>query len=183
VPERERDRLIRGYAQALFAVAEAEGDLDQVGDELYRFGKTIEARPELRDALTDPSLPADRKRAVLEELLGGKANPHTLNLLIFLVEQGRARDLQRIVTALAEVAAERQRKVVAEVRSAVPLDEDQRARLAEALSKATGKDVELKVLVDPSVIGGAVARVGDQVFDGSVRRKLEIAREQLTRAR
>lgn len=183
MPERERDRLIQGYAQALFAVAEAEGDLEQVEDELYRFGKTVESQPELRDALTDPALPLDRKRAVLEELLGDKASPHTSNLLTFLVEQGRARDLQRIVTALAEVAAERRRKAVAEVRSAVPLDEDQRARLAEALSKATGKDIELKVLVDPGVIGGVVARVGDQVFDGSVRRKLEIAREQLTRAR
>jgi F-type H+-transporting ATPase subunit delta len=179
----ERDRLIQGYAQAMFAVAEAEGDLEQVGDELYRFGKTVETAPELHDALTDPALPPDRKRGVLEELVGGRASPHTLNLLAFLVDQGRARDLQRIVTALAEVAAERRRKAVAEVRAAVPLDEDQRSRLAEALSRATGKDVELKVLIDPGVIGGVVARVGDQVFDGSVRRKLEIAREQLTRAR
>jgi F-type H+-transporting ATPase subunit delta len=179
----ERDRLIQGYAQALFAVAEAEGDLEQVGDELYRFGKTVETAPELHDALTDPALTPDRKRGVLEELVGGRASPHTLNLLVFLVDQGRARDLQRIVTALAEVAAERRRKAVAEVRAAVPLDEDQRARLVEALSRATGKDVELKVLIDPGVIGGVVARVGDQVFDGSVRRKLEIAREQLTRAR
>jgi F-type H+-transporting ATPase subunit delta len=183
VPERERDRLIQGYAQALFSVAEAEGELSLVEDELYRFGKTVESAPELRDALTDPALPPSRKRAVLEELLGGRANGHTLNLLAFLVEQGRARDLQRIMTALAEVAAERRRKAVAEVRAAVPLDDDQRVRLAEALSKATGKDIELKVLVDPDVIGGVVARVGDQVFDGSVRRKLEIAREQLTRAR
>ena len=183
MPEGDRDRLVKGYAQALFVVAEAEGALEQVEDELYRFGKALESAPDLRDALTDPALPPDRKRAVLDELLEGRANPHTLNLLAFLVEQGRARDLQRIVTALAEVAAERRRKAVAEVRAAVPLDDDQRSRLAEALSKATGKDIELKVLVDPNVIGGVVARVGDQVFDGSVRRKLEIAREQLTRAR
>ena len=72
---------------------------------------------------------------------------------------------------------------VAEVRTAVPLDGGRRDGLAKALSEATGKDVELKVLVDPSVIGGVVARVGDQVFDGSIRRKLELAREQLVRAR
>ena len=179
----ERDRMVEGYAQALFAVAEAEGALEQVEDELYRFGKAAEASTDLRDALTDPALPAERKRGVLHELLGDRANPHTVNLLAFIVEQGRARDLSRIVNALAEVAAERRRRTVAEVRTAVPLDEDQRERLVEALSRATGKDVELKVLVDPNVIGGVVARVGDQVFDGSVRRKLELAREQLTRAR
>jgi F-type H+-transporting ATPase subunit delta len=179
----DRGRLIEGYARALFAVAEAEGVLEQVEDELYRFGKAVEANPDLRDVLTDPALPADRKRAVLEELLGDKANPHTVNLLAFLVEQGRGRDLSRIVTALAELAAERRRRAVAEVRTAFPLDGGQRQRLAAALSKATGKDVELKVLVDPNVIGGVVARVGDQVFDGSVRRKLELAREQLTRVR
>jgi F-type H+-transporting ATPase subunit delta len=182
VADRERDRLIRGYAQAMFAVAEAEGALEQVEDELYRFGKTIEGAPNLRDALTDPALPAERKRAVLGELLGERANPHTLALLGFLVDQGRSRDLERIVATLAEVAAERRRLVVAEVRTAVPLTKEQRTRLADALSRATGKDLDMKVLVDPALIGGVVARVGDQVFDGSVRRKLEMAREQLTRA-
>jgi F-type H+-transporting ATPase subunit delta len=183
MPERDRDRVIHGYAQALFAVAEAEGVLEEVEDELFRFGKTVESSPELHDALTDPALPSDRKRAVLEDLLGERASPHTVNLLAFLVDSGRARDLQRIVTTLAEVAAERRRKAVAEVRTAVPLDDEQRKRLEKALSKATGKELELKVLVDPSVIGGVVARVGDQVFDGTIKRKLEMAREQLTRAR
>jgi F-type H+-transporting ATPase subunit delta len=183
VPDRERDRLVRGYAQALFSVAEAEGSLEQVEDELYRFARTVEAEPRLREALTDPALPVDRKRALVAELLGGRALPHTVNLVGFLLEQGRARDLPRIVDALAQVAAERRRKAVAEVRAAVPLDDERRARLAEALSRATGRDVELKVLVDPSVIGGVVARVGDEVFDGTIRRKLEVAREQLARVR
>jgi F-type H+-transporting ATPase subunit delta len=78
------------------------------------------------------------------------------------------------------LAAERRQAVVAEVRSAVSLDRDHRDRLAAALGKATGKRVELKVVVDPSVVGGVVARVGDQVIDGSVRRRLELARERLT---
>ena len=72
---------------------------------------------------------------------------------------------------------------MAEVRTAVPLDEFRRARLREALADATGRNVELRVIVDDAVIGGVAARVGDQVFDGTVRRKLEVAREQLTRAR
>jgi F-type H+-transporting ATPase subunit delta len=179
----EKESVIRGYAQALFAVAEAEGELEQVEDELYRWGKAVEKQPKLREALTDPALPADRKKAIIEDLLGERASRHTVSLLAFLVEQGRAKDLPRIIEAMAELAAERRRKAVAEVRTAVPLDAKRRDQLAKALSKATGKDIDLKVLVDPSVIGGVVAQVGDQVYDGSIRRKLELARQQLTQAR
>jgi F-type H+-transporting ATPase subunit delta len=171
--------MIQGYATALFAVAEAEGSLEEVEDDLFQFGRAIEREGRLREALTDPQLPADRKKAVIQDLLGGKANPHTVNLLGFLIEQGRAKDLPRIVQALMEMAAERRRRAVAEVRTAIPLDEQRRARLIEALGRASGKEVELRSLVDPAVIGGVVARVGDQVFDGTIRRKLELAREQL----
>jgi F-type H+-transporting ATPase subunit delta len=177
------DRLTQGYAQALFSVAEAEGSLETVEDELYRFAATVESQPDLREALTDPALPAERKKALINDLLDAKASSHTVSLLGFIVDQGHAKDLSKIVEALADLAAERRRHVVAEVRTAVPLDAAHRRRLAEALSRATGKEVELKVLVDPSVIAGAVARVGDQVFDGTVRRKLEMARQQLGRVR
>jgi len=177
----DRDRVIRGYAEAVLAVAEAEGSLDTVEDELYRFARTVEAQTELRDALTDPSLPAERKKATVTDLIGARANPLTVSLLGFLVEQGLARDLPRVVDALAELAAKRRERALAEVRTAVPLDAERRTRLAEALSAATGKQLELKILVDDSVIGGVMARVGDQVFDGTVRRKLELARQQLSR--
>lgn len=178
-----KDSVVRGYAQALFVVADAEGELDRVEDELYRFGKAVAGQSKLREALTDPSLPAERKRSVIEQILSDRASRHTTTLLGFLVEQGRAKDLPRIIEALAEVAAEQRNKAVAEVLSAVPLDDQRRDKLAKALSKATGRDLELKVLVDPSLIGGIVARVGDQVYDGSVKRKLELAREQLARVR
>jgi F-type H+-transporting ATPase subunit delta len=179
----DKDAVVRGYAQALFAVAEAEGDLEQVEDELFRFGSAVEREPELRQALTDPALPAERKKAVIAELLGRKTSRHTVALLGFLVDQGRTKDVPRIIEAMAELAAERRRRALAEVRTAVPLDAKRRDELARALSHATGKEVELKVLVDPSVIGGVVAQVGDQVFDGSIRRKLELARERLVRMR
>jgi F-type H+-transporting ATPase subunit delta len=178
----DRDRVVKGYAEAVLAVAEAEGNLDSVEDELYRFARTVERQTDLRDALTDPALPADRKKAVIQDLLGTRANPQTVGLLGFLVEQGLARDLTRVVDALAELAAERRQRSLAEVRTAVPLDAERRRRLTEALSTATGRTLELKVLVDDSVIGGVMARVGDQVFDGTVRRKLELARQQLGQA-
>jgi F-type H+-transporting ATPase subunit delta len=171
----KKKEAIRGYAEALFSVAAAEDVLDEVEEELFRFARGLEREEELRDALTDPALPPERKRAVLEDVLGDR-----VSLLGFVVEQGRARDLPAIVDELVALAAERRRAAVAEVRTAVPLDREHRDRLAEALGKATGKKVELKVVVDPTVVGGVIARVGDQVIDGTVRRRLEMARERLT---
>jgi len=175
-----KEREVRGYAQAIFAVAEAEGALEEVEDELFRFARLVEQRSDLREALTDIHLPAERKRALIRDLLGDKAADQTVNLLEFIVEQGRARELPAIADELVARAAERRRRAVAEVRTAVPLDEDQQRRLTEALERASGKKVDLRVIVDESVIGGVYARVGDQVFDGTVRRRLELARERLS---
>lgn len=175
-----KEREIRGYAQAIFAVAEAEDVLETVEDELFRFARTVEQQHELRDALTDIGLPTERKRAVIRELLGEKATDQTVNLLEFIVEQGRARELSAIADELVALAVERRQQALAEVRTAVPLDDDQRRRLAEALRKASGKKVDLRVIVDESVIGGVYARIGDQVYDGTVRRRLELARERLS---
>lgn len=175
-----RKEQVRGYAQAMFSVAEAEDALDEVEDELFRFARALEREHGFRDALTDPALPADRKRALLTEVMGERVNSVTVNLLGFIVEQGRARDLGAIVDELVALAAERRQSAVAEVRTAVPLDASHRDRLAEALERATGRKIELKVVVDPTVVGGVVARIGDQVIDGSVRRRLELARERLS---
>ncbi|MBI4260505.1 MAG: ATP synthase F1 subunit delta [Actinobacteria bacterium] len=174
-----KDTLVEGYAEALLSVAEAEGALEDVEDELFRFARTIEGESRLRDALSDPALPAERKRAMLADLLGERASPHTVSLLGFLVEQNRGRDLIRIAERLVDMAAERRAHVLAEVRAAVALDAAQRKRLAAALTKATGRRIELKVLVDPSVVGGVVARVGDQVFDGTIRNRFQEVREQM----
>ncbi len=179
----ERDSLVRGYADALFAVAEAEGELEPVESQLYAFGKMLEREPRLREALIDPALPAENKRGLIRDSLGERANPVAVNLLGFLVEQGRGRELGRIVEELAAVAAERREHQIAEVRSAVPLDAEQRRRLADALSRATGRKIEVKVMVDPGLIGGVVARVGGEVFDGSVRSRLAEARQRLAEAR
>ena|ERR687892_2720304 len=173
------DELIHGYAEALFRVVRAEGELDRVEDELYRFGKTLETNHELKQALSDQTLEKGQRVKILEELLGDKVSEHTLGLLTFIVSQGRARHLPQILEEVSELAAEARNSVVAEVRTAIPLDGEQRKKLAEALSKATGKRVEVKVLVDPSVIGGVVAKVGDTVIDGTIKHRLEQLREQV----
>lgn len=171
--------LIQGYAEALFRVVRAEGELDRVEDELFRFGKVLESSHELKQALSDQSMERAQRAKILDELLGDKVSEHTLGLLTFIVAQGRARQLPQILEELSALAAEARNSVVAEVRSATPLDEKQRTELASALSKATGKQVEVKVLVDPSVIGGIVAKIGDTVIDGTIRRRLEQIREQV----
>ncbi|HEY6634256.1 MAG TPA: ATP synthase F1 subunit delta, partial [Acidimicrobiia bacterium] len=101
----------------------------------------------------------------------------TVGLVHLLVAQGRVTDLPAIAAAVAEVAAASRDKAVAEVRSAVPLDEETIQRLTQALSRATGRDVEVKLIVDPAVIGGIVARVGDTVIDGSIATRVASVRQ------
>ncbi|HEX9992193.1 MAG TPA: ATP synthase F1 subunit delta [Acidimicrobiales bacterium] len=170
---------IEGYASALFEVASVEGTLGDIEDELFRFARTLEGSDELRDALTDASLPASRRQQIVEDLLGPRAQPLTTALVSFVVGAGRGRDLPAIIDRLVARAATSRHHEVAEVRSVVELSEDQRTRLAAALSNATGKQVEVKVIIDPTILGGLVAQVGDTVIDGSVRHRLNQLRERL----
>src|SRR5918911_241586 len=114
------DERIDGYASAIFEVARAEGVLDEVEDELFRFARVLEGSDELRQVLTDPGLPPEGRQAIVEDLLGGRALPITAQLVSFVVGAGRARELPAIIGRLVERAARERRQVVAEVRSAVP---------------------------------------------------------------
>ena len=171
---------IDGYARALFEVARAEGTLDEVEDELFRFARTYESSDTLRDALTDEMVPAAMRQAVVEDLLGGgNATPTTVQLISMVVGAGRGRELPAIIDKLVERASSAKNLEVAEARSAVPLTDDQQDRLKAALTNATGKQVNLKVVVDPSVLGGIVATVGDTVIDGSVRTRVDQLKSRL----
>ncbi len=166
------------YATALFAVAKAEGTLDSVEDELFRFARTLQGNDELRAALTDAAVPAARRQQIIEDLLDGKATPTTTSLVSMIVGTGRAEELPAIIDEMVRLSANEVNKEVAEIRSAIELTDDQKQRLAAALEKATGKSVEVKVYVDPSVLGGVVAQVGDTVIDGSVRHRLDQLKNQ-----
>lgn len=170
---------VEAYASALFEVANAEGALESVEQELFTVARTLESSDELRSTLTDDRLPIQRRQAIVEQLLGDRADPTTTALVSFVVGAGRARDLPAIIDKLVERAASERAQEVAEIRTAMPLDDAQRERLAEALGKATGKRLSLKVVVDPSVLGGVVARIGDTVIDGSVRHRLSQLRATL----
>jgi len=173
------DQRIAGYAEALLVIAANEHQLDEVADELFRFARVLEGSDELRDALGDVHLPAARRQQIVEDLLSGKATDITVALISMVVGVGRARELPAIVDKLVEASASRHQKSVAEVRSAIDLTADQQARLATALAEATGRAVEVKVIVDPSVLGGVVAQIGDTVIDGSVRHQLSQLRETI----
>lgn len=173
------DARIDGYARALFEVARAEGTLDEVEDELFRFARSFESSDALRATLTDELIPVAKRQAVVEDLLGGKASSTTTQLVSLVVGSGRTRELPAIIDRLVSRASSSKNLEVAEVRSAVELTDDQKTRLAAALANATGKQVNLKVIVDPSVLGGLVATVGDTVIDGSVRTRLDTVKTRL----
>lgn len=173
------EQRIDGYARALFEVARAEGTLDEVEDELFRFARSFEGSDALRSALTDEQIPAGKRQAIIEDLLGGKVTPTTTQLISMVVGSGRGRDLPAIIDHLVARASSAKQLEVAEVRSAVALTADQEARLAAAIANATGKQVNLKVVVDPSVLGGLVATVGDTVIDGSVRTRIDQLKSRL----
>lgn len=174
----ERSR-IEAYADAMLEIARVEGHLADVEDELFRFARTFEANDELRTALTDPALPVERRIAVIEDLLGAKALRTSVALVVFVVAAGRAGELPEIVDLFTQLAASERKRAVAEVRSAIPLTPEQIDQLREAINRATDKEVEVKVIVDPTVLGGIVATVGDIVIDGSVRHRLEQLKEQI----
>ena len=170
---------IEAYAQALLEIAQAEDHLGEVEDELFRFSRIIEGNDELRMALANPGLSLDRRAAIVDELLEGRALHVTRAMASFVVCAGRGHDLPMIVQRFVELAAQTRQHEVAEVRSATALDDSQRERLAQALSRATGKNIEVKVVIDPTLMGGLVATIGDTVIDGTVRHRLEQLKETL----
>ena len=167
-------------ADAALRAAEHDGVLDDVEDELFRFARLLEREPALRAALTDPGLPDDRKSALLRDLLGERARPQTLRLVEIAVTRSRGRSVETALDELADLAAQRRSRFVAQVRVARPLEAQQEARLAAGLERLYGRRVQLQVDVDPAVLGGISVRVGDEVLDGTVQRNLEAVRRSLT---
>ena len=164
---------------ATFLVAEKAGELDRVSEELFQVGRAIAGSPELRAVLTDRGLAADRKKALLDGLLDGKASDGTRRLVEALVLAPRGRTLEDGLSDFADLGAAVRSRSLATVTSAVPLDEAQQQRLASSLSSQLGREVQLQVEVDPTVVGGVLVRVGDEVIDGSTRSRLADARRAL----
>lgn len=164
---------------ALLAAAEKQRALDDVEDQLFRFGRILEREPELTTLLADTDVPADKRVGLLDGVLGTKVYPVTSALLRDLVRTPRARHLDVAAEELAELAAARRNRSVAYVRTAVALSEAQERQLAASLTRIYGRDIALQTELDESLLGGMVIRVGDEVIDGSVSGKLAAARRAI----
>ena len=166
------DNRITAYADAALGVALAEGALSEVEDELFRLARVFESSDELRNTLSDPHLPAAKRQQIVEDLLQGRASTATVAIVSMIVATGRAADLPKIADELVQRSAASTGSAVAEVRSAVALTDEQIARLTQARSARTKRDITVRNIVDPTVMGGIVTRIGDSVIDGSVRTRL-----------
>ena len=171
--------LDRQGLRAVFATAHAAGSLDTVEDELFRFSRTVASDEALRQALDDRNAPLDVRQQLVTDLLGNKAGALTIQLAHRAVASA-SRSFELTVEGYLRLAAATQQRQVAVVTVARPLDEDQRARLQSVLSEKLNRQLTLQVLVDPTVLGGARVRVGDEVIEGTVAGRLSAAREQLT---
>jgi F-type H+-transporting ATPase subunit delta len=165
--------------QAIVAAAEQQGQLDDLEDELFRFGRVVASQPELRIALTNPFVPADGKRQLLAGLLASKVTSAALRLITQAAVNPLGRSLDVSLDDYAKIAARRRERIVAEIHVAVPLTEQQRARLAASLAAAYGHQVHLNVVLDPKVAGGMTVRIGDELIDGSVATRLAEAGRRL----
>jgi len=173
--------VARRYAAALAELAEEQRALDPVAKDLAGFSALLDRHAALRSALGSPAFTRDERRNVVDALLK-RASFHALtgNFLRLLVDKNRMAALPEILEAFSQRYDERRGRVRAEVSSAVPLDAATLAALQRQIQRVSGKnEVLIRTTVDPSLIGGIVTRVGDRVFDGSIRTQLRSLKSQL----
>jgi F-type H+-transporting ATPase subunit delta len=173
------DALEELAATADLTAAQKAGALDDVEDELFRFGRIVSSNTELRAALTDRAASPSAKRELISSLLGGRANVTTERLVTRLVTAPRGRSLEAGLESLSKLAAQRRDRMVAVVTSAVPLSDAQKRRLGAALAKLYGRQMHLNLDVDPEVLGGIRVQVGDEVINGSIADRLEDAARRM----
>jgi len=166
----------------LFDVALKEGDVQQAGRDLQDFAQLVAGHESLPKILANPAIPAPKKRALIEQLIAraGSLSPIVAKLLLLLADRDRLVLLPEIAAAYQHRLMDHAKVVRAEVVTAVGLPDDRVTALQQGLANATGREVHLESRVDPSIIGGAIARVGSTVYDGSVTRQLEKMKETLT---
>ncbi len=170
--------FMSGYSDAVFEEVHETSELEEIEDELFRFARVVEASTPLRSVLSDTSLPLPSREQILGELLGAKVRPATLELIRMTI-QGRVRDLAASLDWLVEQAARARGWRIARVYTGLPIDDDERRLLTDALERLTNRPVELQILADPDILGGAVIQIGDLLVDASAQRRLDQVEEHL----
>jgi F-type H+-transporting ATPase subunit delta len=173
------DAFITLATEASLDAADVRGELDSVEDELFRFGRIVGGDRELARILSDRTAPAAGTNALLDQLLSGRVSPVTEQLLRNILTGPHVGHAENAIERLSDVASRRRGQSVARVTSAVALTETQEQQLAEVLRRLYGRTVGLQVTVDPSVLGGLIVQVGDEVIDGSIAHRLEAAERRL----
>ncbi|RKS76762.1 ATP synthase F1 subcomplex delta subunit [Actinomadura pelletieri DSM 43383] len=178
-PSELADALETLAVTAEAARAEADGRIDDLEDELFRFSRVVEGEAELRGALAGPGLPDERRLGLVEALLDGKVTASTLTLVTELVLRPRGRSLEGGLAEYGRIVAQRRQRLVALVRTPAELPEAQRTRLAAVLAAAYGHEVHLNIEIDPTVIGGLSIQLGDEIIDGTIAGRLDDVRRRL----
>ncbi len=168
----------RRYAQAIFEVARSENKIDQYWNDLQSVAQTFN-QEEVKRYLDNPKTARDNKQIFVKGVLGEQISKPSLNLVLLLVQRQRQSDIDAVLEEYTRLANKFKGIEVAEVTTAVPLDEQEKEFIRQRLNAITGKDVQIQTRVDPSIIGGVIARIGDTQIDGSVRSRLQALRKQL----
>lgn len=168
-----QEALRRVSRTAMFLQAERTGELDDVEDQLFRFSRIVDGSPELSVILDDPTADPDSRSVLVDRLLAGRSHPLVTELVDALARDTAGRSFTHGVRELVDQAAQRQEKVVAIVKTAIPLTDDQVGRLVGSLGRIYGREVSVHIEVDGSVIGGIRVQVGDEVIDGTVAARLD----------
>ena len=176
-----RDTSARRYAEAAFEIGRADGTLDAWERDMATIGATMR-HPELRSLLQHPAIPFADKERVLRRVMGRGVAAAPINLVLLMVRRGRPGAIDRMIERFTELLRRHRGIALAEVRTALPLDDGQRAELASRLRALTGSEIEMDETVDPDLIGGIAVRIGDELYDASVRSRLERLRARLTTA-
>jgi F-type H+-transporting ATPase subunit delta len=179
-PSELLDGVERLGVEALLASADRAGDLSEVEDELFRFGQVVSGTPALAVALGDSTTEPARRAELVKSLLSGKAKPTTIRLAELALEGFGGRSFEAALIRLVELAADRRDRQVAYVTVAGPLSEEEERRLGAKLSELYGREVALKITVDPEILGGISLRVGNDLYDGTILRRLTETRIALT---
>jgi len=170
----------RRYARAIFDLGLESGAADRVSSDVHKVGECVSESADLSRVLSDPLVPLEARRQVMSTIadrLG--VSPLVKNSVLLIADKRRSLLIPEIAAVLRELADEREGRVRAQVTSAQPLTEAQAAKLQAALEKITGRKISLARVVDPTLVGGVVTRIGDKVYDGSVRNRLSEIRQLL----
>jgi F-type H+-transporting ATPase subunit delta len=169
----------RRYAEAAFEIGRADRTLDAWERDMATIGETMR-HPELRRLLQHPAIPFAEKERVLRAVMGRGVAPAAVNLVLLMVRRGRPGAVEPMIARFAELLRRDRGVALAQVRTALPLDDGQRVEVAARLRALTDSQVEMDETVDPDLIGGIAVRIGDQLYDASVRSRLERLRARLT---